>query len=67
MFLKECKYMKKNVIRHIHNNLNEFSYSDEPDEEWIRMKKAIYHSSEGSITKKRWYTYMFTYIFYLQL
>ena len=50
---KECKYIKKNVIRHINDNLNEFSYSDEPDEEWIRMKKAIYHSNERSITKKR--------------
>ena len=33
VILKECKYIKKKVIRQIHNNLNDFSYSDESDEE----------------------------------
>ena len=33
MFLKECKYIKKKVIRHINDNLSAFSFSDESDEE----------------------------------
>ena len=27
VFLKECKYIEKKVIRHIHNNLSDFSCS----------------------------------------
>ena len=34
VFLKECKYIEKKVVRHIHDNLSDFSYSsDELDEE----------------------------------
>ena len=33
VFLKECKYIEKNVVRHINNNLSDFSSSDESDEE----------------------------------
>ena len=34
VFLKECKYIEKKVIRHISNNLSDYSYSsDEYDEE----------------------------------
>ena len=34
--LKECKYIEKKVVRHIHENLNDFSYSsDESDKEYI--------------------------------
>ena len=34
VFLKECKYIEKKVIRHIHDNLSDFSYSfGESDEE----------------------------------
>ena len=34
--LKECKYIEKKVVRHIHDNLNDFSYSsDESDKEYI--------------------------------
>ena len=29
VFLKECKYIEKKVVRHIHNNLKEFSYSSD--------------------------------------
>ena len=29
VFLKECKYIEKKVIRHINDNLRDFSYSDE--------------------------------------
>ena len=32
VFLKDCKYTEKKVIRH-NNNLNDFSYSDESDKE----------------------------------
>ena len=27
VFLKECKYIEKKVVRHIHDNLSDFSYS----------------------------------------
>ena len=34
LFLKERRYTEKNVVRHIYNNLSDFSYSsDESDEE----------------------------------
>ena len=33
VFLKECKYIEKNVIRRISNNLSDFRYTDEFDEE----------------------------------
>ena len=37
MFLKECKYIEKNVFLHIHDNLSNFSYSsEESDEESIK-------------------------------
>ena len=36
VFLKECKYIEKKVVRHIHDSLSFFSYSfDEPEEEWF--------------------------------
>ena len=33
MFLKECKYIEKKVIRHINDNLSDCSSFDESDEE----------------------------------
>ena len=33
VFLKECKYIKKKVVRNINDDLTDFSYSDESDEE----------------------------------
>ena len=35
VFLKECRYIEKKVVRHIHDNLRDFSYSssDESDGE----------------------------------
>ena len=34
VFLKECKYVEKKVVRHIQDNFSEFSYSsDKSDEE----------------------------------
>ena len=34
VYLKGCKCIKKKVVRHIHDNLSDFSYSsDESDEE----------------------------------
>ena len=33
VFLKECKFIEKKVIRHINDNLSDFSTSDESDEE----------------------------------
>ena len=36
VFSKQCKYTEKKVIRHIHDNLSDFSSSDESDEEQIK-------------------------------
>ena len=33
VFLNECKYIDKKVIRHINDNLSDFSSSDESDKE----------------------------------
>ena len=33
VFLKECQYIEKKVIRNMNDNLSDFSYSDEPDED----------------------------------
>ena len=33
VFLKECKYIEKKVVRHINDNLNDFSSSSESLEE----------------------------------
>ena len=33
VFLKECTYIEKSVMRHINDNLSDFSSSDESDEE----------------------------------
>ena len=33
MFLKECKYIKEKVIRHINDNLSDFSSSDKSNKE----------------------------------
>ena len=36
VFLKECKYIEKKVVRHIHNNLSDISFSsNDLDEEWF--------------------------------
>ena len=32
VFLKECKYIEKKVVRHINDNLSGFFFSDESDE-----------------------------------
>ena len=33
VFLKNCKYIQKKVVRHINDNLSDASYSAESDEE----------------------------------
>ena len=33
VLLKECKYIEKKIVRHISDNLSDFSFSDEFDEE----------------------------------
>ena len=30
-FLEDCKYIEKKAVRHINDNLSDFSYSDESD------------------------------------
>ena len=61
MFLKECRYIEKKVIRHINDNLSDFSYSDDPDEEKIRIitffeivsKNTVHYFSNGECTQKK--------------
>ena len=35
VFLKECKYIEKNVIKHVNDNLSDFYSSDESYEEYM--------------------------------
>ena len=35
VFLKECKYIEKKIIRNMNDNLSDFSYPDEPGEDQI--------------------------------
>ena len=45
VFLKECKYIKKKVIRHINDNMSDFSpsdYSDNFDEELIKAMRLMF-------------------------
>ena len=37
VFLKECKYIEKKVVRHIHDNLGDFCFSNEADEEQVKL------------------------------
>ena len=42
VFLEECKYTKKKVVRYIHHDLSDFSYSfDESDEELTFFDKFL--------------------------
>ena len=41
VFLKECKYIEKKVIRHINDNLSDFSYSGDSDEEYMFFDKHL--------------------------
>ena len=42
MFLKGCKYIEKKVIAHINdNNLSDFSFSDESDEEQMFLINTL--------------------------
>ena len=45
VFLKECKFVDKKVIRHINDNFSDFSSSDESDEsdeEYIEDMRLIF-------------------------
>ena len=37
VFLKECKYIEKKLIRHINDNLSDFCSSDENKLEWVKF------------------------------
>ena len=39
VFLKECKYIEKNVVRYIHDNLSDSS--DDSDEEQIKVIRLM--------------------------
>ena len=59
VFLKECKYIEKKVVRHIHPNLSDFSYStsDEFDEKYIN--RLVYFLKKGSLRNTRaWYIFL---------
>ena len=43
VFLKECKYIEKKLVRRINDSLIDFSSSDEPDGEQIRAIWLIFH------------------------
>ena len=52
MSLKECKYIERKVVRHIHDNLSYFSSSDESDEEYIKAVRLMIFENiffEGAI------------------
>ena len=46
--LKECNYIKKKVIRHINDNLSDFSsdYSDNSDVEQIKARRLSFLSKQ---------------------
>ena len=51
LFLKECKYIEKKVIRHINDNLSGFSsFSDESDEE--KINRLGHFFKKASLKKK---------------
>ena len=57
MFLKECKYIGKKVVRHIYDSFSDFSRSsDESDEEQstktIRLMVSENVFFEGAISKE---------------
>ena len=41
VFLKECKYIEKKVVRHINDNSSDFSYSSESDFPLINVWKLF--------------------------
>ena len=41
VFLKGCKYIEKKVIRHINDNLSDFPYSDESNDEQIKAIRLM--------------------------
>ena len=52
VFLKECKYIEKKVVRQINENLSDFSSSDESDEEQIKAIRLMIFENvffEGAI------------------
>ena len=47
VFLKECKYIEKKVVRGIHDSLGDFSYScDESNERYFFYQRKIKKFSE---------------------
>ena len=52
MFLKECKYLEKNVIRYIRDSLSDFTSDDEENIKAIRLifEKVILKVSNTSFT-----------------
>ena len=42
VFLKECKYIEKNVVGHINDNLSDFSYSVSDEEQVKTIRLMIF-------------------------
>ena len=55
VFLKQCKYIEKGVVRQIHDSLSDFSSDDESDKEQIKAIRLIIFENiffEGAILKE---------------
>ena len=55
VFKKECKYIEKKVVRHIPDNLSDFFFSDESDEELVKAIRLMIFENvffEGAILKE---------------
>ena len=50
VFFKWCKYNEKKVVRHINDNLSDFSSDDEPDEE--KINRLGYSLKKQNLRKK---------------
>ena len=42
VFLKECKYIEKKVIRHINDNVSEISSDDDESDEELSLKLTAF-------------------------
>ena len=53
VFLKEWNWIEKTAIRHINDNLSDFSSADESDEEWINRLRYFW---EMASLRNKWHS-----------
>ena len=41
VFFKKCKYIEKKVVRHIHDNVSDFSYFEQSDVEQTKVIRLM--------------------------